>query len=409
MPLQSLHGERLHTHDLVDCMSNCSRAHSSRATCAVLDPEFLDVLPAVVQHLPLRAVGHLRETCRTLRNQPCVLAVPEKAASKPSHKEALLQNPGSINFLLTLPSLRVVHVSKPQSLFGLHLLPQLSALRLVDISTLDMRPLSTLKMLRHLALSGDPAAQVSCLGELTQLTSLSCCGGCMQPGVPFNLTGLQRLDMTGIEYIEDTVWSWAGLTRLTELRAADKILGPGKGVQEPPLQVLHVQLTDDSCYAVDCIEELRGITRINTLTLDGRDTGYHTATKIADMDMGGLADLARLQQLCLKNLMPSAWELSLAALTSLTFMVQHEIRTPVLRSCNQLQVIHVFIESRACNISRGYLPPFSLTQPLEIRYTTRSFGRLVLDANLVQGAQLCPGLHVEYKPGQWPSDDDLCP
>ena len=113
------------------------------------------MLPEVVKHLPLHAVGNLRSTCRALRVLPCILAVPTSVLSRANALSKLLDTRESISFLQSLPRLCSIHLVAPKSLFGLHRLPHLTQVSINSSSrspSLDFRPLQELDRLRRLEL-----------------------------------------------------------------------------------------------------------------------------------------------------------------------------------------------------------------------------------------------------------------
>ena len=140
---------------------------------AVTDPEWIDVLPAVVKHLPLHAVGNLRRTCRALRVLPCILAVPTSVLSRENVMVKLLD---------TRASCRVCHDSavstwkRPSFSLRCTASAHTGQHQLFRQKPLFFRPLQDLGRLRRLELKLGGHEALSCLGKLTQLTSLLVCG-----------------------------------------------------------------------------------------------------------------------------------------------------------------------------------------------------------------------------------------
>ena len=200
---------------------------------AVLDPEIIDILPVVAQHLPLSGVGSLRATCRLLRYLPCVLATPTRAHDHTEEDQIkLLDSPDSVQFLLSLPRLQIVYLKEPKSLFGLHQLSHLTKV-ILDCrpgQLVDFRTLRDLRNCRRLELfyveQTDPSTSpLPCLNEPTQVTSLLLHGADCLTNEVWQLSGLQNLQVLTCSSQQQTYWEQ--LTALKNLNAPDQALRNG--------------------------------------------------------------------------------------------------------------------------------------------------------------------------------------
>ena len=198
----------------------------------------IDVLPWTVRHLPLASVGRLRQTCRSLRASPCLLAAPHHAGDAWAHArghKAMLDTPGSMAFLLSLPQLTSITLRQSGSLFGLHRLHQLQMLGVRRADNLDLRPLTELPNLRRLQLRCKHCGHTALyLEELTQLTFLSHAGGLWVDKVE-HLTKLQQLNLC--DGLAESL-HLERLTALTSLRAPHSLCTAK--IVELPLRQLHL-------------------------------------------------------------------------------------------------------------------------------------------------------------------------
>ena len=359
-------------------------------TCvAVLDHEILDVLPLILGHLPLQAVGHLRQTCRLLRTSPCILAVATHAGDCHLHPcSELLDHCGGLKFILSLPHLSSMRIRETNSLFGLHCLQQLQRLTLRSPDGLDFRPLTELPALRSLDVHFSSPGSGHFLEELTQLTALSFRG--YSPGKVAHLTNLRKLAM---HEIFDDAFPLQHLSRLTELTGPVELLDARLG--QLPLLRLHIT-SDHAVWLENKLGNLSHARSLTALTLQSSPTQGSR-----DIDLSELNALPHLQALRLLFCFPDG-ALSFPAMTSLSIQSgDNACRLPDVRHCQSLQLYTIFMTSGNFVVSADQLPPFSRAQPLIIRHASRSSGCLVLHNNLIQQHRLREGLSLEEWKGEW--------
>lgn len=366
------------------------------------DPEWLDIVPIIIQHLPIEALNRLRQSCRAFRNLACILAAPTVAHSRSaSLQNQLLESQESLRFLSALPSLQEVHLRSPRSLFGLHQLPQLTDIRIEGAGKgLDFRPLQEVSQLRHLEVQ--LAARLSeneglcCIGSLTQVTSLLLSGeSCLENDHVWEMTSLAAMEVVGSSFSNDL--DWYKLSNLTSLKATEMVLYNGlEGLRL--LQRLHILCNTDADYTENELEALQSTTSLTSLTLEFPQI----AKEDEAISFRALRHLPRLQELSLRHCCP-AGPLLLPALTALTLITFNKTTMPKLRLCDSLKFIHIFLKRIECLVSADDLPPFSLAEPLTIRHTVRLSGRLMLNIDLRQDGHAPDGLVMEALHEPWPT------
>ena len=355
----------------------------------------MDVLPCILGHLPLQAVGHLRQTCRLLRRYPCILAAAGHARdghqTRPRAK-GFLDAPGGIAFLLSLPRITSVSMrGTTRSLFGLHRLQSLQNISVSCADGLDLRPLTELPALRSLEARFSSANVGYHLEELTQLTSLSFSGLC--PDAISQLTNLQKLSLRNTY---DADFQLERLCQLTELSGPITVCD--QRLAALPLSRLHLRADH-----VDSIEtRLIHLSRISSLTALTLQSS--ASQREEDADLSDLDALPGLQALRLKFCFPDG-ALSLPALTSLSIHSAHRAcRLPDAQDCTSLQNLHFFSVCRTFVISAAHLPPFSPARPLHIRHASTQSGCVALHSDLIQQHRLREGLCVEEWTGTWDNE-----
>lgn len=379
------------------------------ALCAVTDPELLHVLPSVLKHIPLPAVGCLRETCTTFRSLPCVLATPVLAHDYTIHSSApqMLDSRHTIDFLLSLPNLQHIRIDAPKSLFGFQYLTQLSSIKLTRATALDYRPLQAISGLRHLELNSGADQPLYCLDELTFLTSLVMGGDGTVSANILQLTNLQELDLGADCSFQGS--DWKSLPNLTSLKAASACLVAGLE-DLPHLQRLHSRAggwqadldPEDALEDVEiCVQQLPACTALSALTLHGTPR----SGRDLQLFLNPLHHLPNLQTLELGRCCPRA-TLQLSALTALTFFTSNAKTVPIMGQCSSLLQVHIFVAAVSCVLSSAHVPNLGPLQRLHIKYTLGFEGRLLLNSDLLNDlGQVSQGLCVQRFDSAWPHDD----
>ena len=241
-------------------------------------------------------MGQLRQTCRSLRASPCLLAAAHHADDTRAHvpgQKATLDTPGSLTFLLSLPELTSITLGHSGSLFGLHRLHQLQMLGLQQADNLDLRPLAELPNLRRLQLRfKERMDDARYLEELTQFTSLSCAGGLFDRVE--HLTNLRQLDLCG---------GYAENLQLERLSALTSFRGPHSlcttRMVDLPLIQLHLHATHPFAFE-SRLPHVSHITSLTALTL--QNTKFSPVSET--LDLSPLPNLPSLQGFQLHHCVP---------------------------------------------------------------------------------------------------------
>lgn len=363
----------------------------------------LDLLPAIVKHPPIAALGCLRRTSRLFRRLPCILAIPSSASDV--HEKwggTDFEEPHILSFLQALPNLKDLEVKRAYSLVGLGHLQPLERLTIYAHGHMDLRPLRRLKSLRHLHWQCRAPCESACLHELTQLTSLVYNTTCKVDEA--DICSLSNLQALGLMTLVESAFDLPALTALSSLSMFEQDLNMEMAELEL-LRCLYIRIQTVEGFLNTHMDTLLQLTAIAALTLDFSEASQQ------EVNLNDLQHLPNLQELCVRNC-DSISQLRLYALTAFTFWSNSGGRPslPRLDLCFRLQVICVFLGSGThCLVSLSSLPGLSVDRPLYVRYATaqQTQGSIILYPDLLDGSRLRDGLRLtrlaDYQPRyHWP-------
>ena len=270
----------------------------------------LDILPAIVKHLPIGALGCLRRTSRLFRRLPCILAIPSSASDV--HEKwggTDFEEPHILSFLQALPNLKDLEVKRAYSLVGLGHLQPLERLTIYAHGHMDLRPLRRLKSLRHLHWQCRAQVESACLHELTQLTSLVY-NTAREVDVS-DICSLSNLQALGLMTLVESAVDLAALTALTSLSMFEQDLNM-ELTERDFLRCLYIRIHTVEGFLDAHMDTLLQLTAIAALTLDFSEASQQ------EVDLNDLQHLPNLQELCVRNC-DSISQLRLYALTAFTF------------------------------------------------------------------------------------------